>query len=71
MKSIDMADEDKVRRRQRKGVITRRLSTLERLVVEEDGDAVQNRLDCIQKSRLVSSRLHMISTITHWRLTTT
>ena len=45
-----MAEEDKARRRQRKGVITRHLSTLERLVVEEDGDAVQNRLDCIKKS---------------------
>ena len=45
-----MAEEDKARRRQRKGVITRHIGTLERLVVEEDGDAVQNRLDCIKKS---------------------
>ena len=45
-----MADEDKARKRQRKDVITRHFSALENLVVEEDGDAVQNRLDCIKRS---------------------
>ena len=50
LKSIGMAEEDKARRRQRKGVITRHLSTLERLAVEEDGEAVQNRQDCIKRS---------------------
>ena len=36
---------DGARRRQRKGVVTRHLGTLDRLIAEEDVDGVQNRLE--------------------------
>ena len=36
---------DGARRRQRKGVVTRHLGTLERLIAEEDVDGVQSRLE--------------------------
>ena len=35
------------RRRQRKGVVTRHLGTLERLISEEDVDGVQSRLESV------------------------
>ncbi len=41
---------DVARRRQRKGVVTRHLGMLERLVAEEDVDAVQSRLDSVKRS---------------------
>ena len=36
---------DGARRRQRKGVVTRHLGTLGRLIAEEDVDGVQHRLE--------------------------
>ena len=36
---------DGARRRQRKGVVTRHLGTLDRFIAEEDVDGVQNRLE--------------------------
>ena len=41
---------DGARRRQRKGVVTRHLGTLERLVAEEDIDGVRSRLDRVKHS---------------------
>ena len=38
---------DGARRRQRKGVVTRHLGTLDRLIAEEDVDGVQNRLESV------------------------
>ena len=42
--------DDGGRRRQRKGVVTRHLGTLERLVAEEDADGVQRRLESVIRS---------------------
>ena len=41
---------DGARRRQKKGVVTRHLGTLERLVAEGDVDAVQSRLESVIRS---------------------
>ena len=41
---------DGARRRQRKCAVTRHLGMLERLVAEEDVDAVQSRLDSLKRS---------------------
>ena len=53
-----MSDEERVVRRQRKAAITRHLGTLERLVAEEDGDNVKERLITIKGSFQVFETAH-------------
>ena len=50
---------DGARRRQRKGVVTRHLGTLERLIAEEDVDGVRNRLESVIHSFADVKEIHV------------
>ena len=54
-------------RRQWKGVVTRHLGTLERLVTEEDSDGVNERLSKI-RSILKNLNLRMMLTFKLWKM---
>ena len=60
---------DGVRRRQRKGIVTRHLGMLERLVAEEDIDAVQSRAGwTVSKGHSVSLKTRTMH-IAYYKLT--
>ena len=50
---------DGARRRQRKGVVTRHLGTLERLIAEEDVDGVRSRLESVIHSFVDFKQTHV------------